>query len=77
MQVALSARIAGTTHQERQTMRDNSPAREPSIDANRPPRIEIWDDTRCDACGTRDRLGIVGDWILCAECERKHREAEE
>jgi hypothetical protein len=55
-------------------LRDDSPYREPGIDANRRPKAEIYDDSRCDCCGTTEKLGIVGEWVLCVDCERKHYE---
>jgi hypothetical protein len=59
-------------------MRDDSPYREPSIDADRKPELIIYDDDKCAACGTKDRLETVhNDWILCAEHAREHREWQE
>lgn len=54
-------------------MRDNSPTREPGIDAERRPPVEIFEGDRCAACGTEEKLGVYRDWILCAECEDKDR----
>ena len=56
-------------------MRDDSPTREPGIDADRNPQLVIYDDDVCAACGTKEELGICGDDILCATCEMKFAEA--
>jgi hypothetical protein len=59
-------------------MRDDSPYREPDMDANREPKLEIYDDDKCAACGARDGLETVNnEWILCAEHAREHREWRE
>jgi len=59
-------------------MRDDSPYREPDIDAQRKPRLEIFEGDRCAACGTTDNLETVNDdWILCATHAREHREWRE
>jgi hypothetical protein len=55
-------------------VRDNSPYREPGIDANRTPRVEIYDDSACAACGSTENLGVVRDDILCTACERKYED---
>jgi hypothetical protein len=55
-------------------MRDNSPHREPEIDANRIPRVEVYDDSACAACGSKENLGIIHDFILCAACEWKYED---
>ena len=57
-------------------MRDNSPRREPSMDANRKPQVTVFDDDVCASCRTSKNLGVVGDWILCAGCELEHERGE-
>jgi len=53
-------------------VRDNSPAREPDIDAERPPRRDPQE--ACDVCHTftDDNRTVRGNWLLCAACRKEY-----